>query len=220
MLSLKQLADNRRADSLAARLRRQRFSLFAELLATAPRPLTILDVGGTQEYWQQVGFADESIHITLLNLRAAPATLPGFDSVAGDACDLSRFGDRSFDIVFSNSVIEHLGTAERQAQMAAEVQRVGRRYVVQTPNRLFPLEPHFLFPFFQFLPLSLRVFLVTHRQMGWHRRYSDRAEALRVVSSIRLITEKEMRCLFPCAKLYKERLLGLVKSFVAYGGWE
>jgi 2-polyprenyl-3-methyl-5-hydroxy-6-metoxy-1,4-benzoquinol methylase len=59
---------------------------------------------------------------------------------------------RSFDIVFSNSVIEHVGDAESQQQFAHEIARVGRAYWVQTPNRRFPVEPHLLTPFLHFLP--------------------------------------------------------------------
>ncbi len=61
------------------------------------------------------------------------------------------FGDREFDIAFSNSVIEHV-PPELQAAFAAEVSRVADRYFVQTPNRYFPIEPHYQLPLFQFLP--------------------------------------------------------------------
>ena len=60
------------------------------------------------------------------------------------------FKDKSFDAVFSNSVIEHVGTFEDQKMMANEVIRVTNFYFIQTPNLYFPIEPHFLVPFFQF----------------------------------------------------------------------
>ena len=73
----------------------------------------------------------------------------------GDAVDMPGISDGAFDVVFSNSVIEHVETYENQRRMAAEIRRVGRRYFVQTPNRHFPLEPHFLVPGFQLLPYPL-----------------------------------------------------------------
>ncbi|MBC8844888.1 class I SAM-dependent methyltransferase, partial [Escherichia coli] len=73
------------------------------------------------------------------------------------ATDLSEIDDQQFDIVFSNSVIEHLYTWENQEKMAKEVLRVGKYHFIQTPNYWFPIEPHWVFPFFQFLPKSIRI---------------------------------------------------------------
>ena len=56
----------------------------------------------------------------------------GFHALVADGCCLP-FGDKSFDIVFSNAVIEHLA-AEDQKRMAKEISRVGRSWFVTTPN--------------------------------------------------------------------------------------
>ena len=186
------------------------------------RPVRILDVGGTEDFWMMMGvdtLADADI--TLLNLARQRATGHRFTSVAGDARDLSRYGDGSFDVVFSNSVIEHLGPGfAGQQQMANEIMRVGKRYFVQTPNRYFPLEPHFLTPGFQFLPVGLRVWLVSGFALGWYDRIPDKSEAKREVESVELLSETQVRHLFPGARIYKERIAGLTKAFVAYHGWE
>jgi ubiquinone/menaquinone biosynthesis C-methylase UbiE len=217
MRVLKRLADNRRTDSLADKLRHERFALFLSLIAPLPRPLSILDLGGTQAFWEQMGAGEmQDVHITLLNVAPATVTRPGFAAVVGDAADLSAFADGQFDVVFSNSVIEHLGTFNHQQRMAAEAQRVGRRYFVQTPNCFFPIEPHFLFPFFQFLPIGMRVFLVSHLALGWNARYAERRAAEHLVRSIRLLSEREMRALFPDARIHREKFAGLTKSFIAY----
>ncbi|NJK36721.1 MAG: class I SAM-dependent methyltransferase [Oscillatoriales cyanobacterium RM1_1_9] len=42
----------------------------------------------------------------------------------GDACEVLDFSDNSFDLVFSNSVIEHVGSLERQTVFAQNVQRL------------------------------------------------------------------------------------------------
>jgi hypothetical protein len=143
----------------------------------------------------------------------------GFTSVVGDATDLSLFADDAFDVVFSNSVIEHVGDLDMQRRMAQEVQRVGRRYFVQTPNYYFPIEPHYLFPGFQWMPLEWRAWLLHHFDMGWSKRKATREEARQSVGSVRLLRKGEFTSLFPEAHVYDEKVYGLTKSFVAYGGW-
>jgi hypothetical protein len=217
---LKTIADNRAPNSLATRLRKQRFALFLRLLDSVPRPIKLLDVGGTQLFWERMGFTEQSgVEIVLLNLSETAVAHAHFISVIGDATDLKPFADQEFDIVFSNSVIEHVGTFEDQRRMAQEVRRVGKRYFLQTPNRYFPIEPHFLVPLFQFLPLSMQVFLVRHFDLGWSKKIPDKQKAVEHVRSIRLLTKRELAALFPGAAIYSERFLGLTKSFVAYGGW-
>jgi len=213
-------ADNRYPDSLANRFRRRRFRLFRSLLRPLPDPVRILDVGGTEGFWEQMGAAeDPSLEIVLLNIAEEAPDAGNVEAIDGDARDLSRFDDDGFDVVFSNSVIEHLGTRADQERMAREVRRVGRRYFVQTPNRYFPVEPHFLFPGFQFLPVATRIALVRRFALGYHDALPDPEDARRAVEEIRLLGSRELRRLFPDAELYRERVLGLTKSLIAYGGW-
>jgi hypothetical protein len=103
--------------------------------------------------------------------------------------------------------------------MAQEVQRVGHRYVVQTPNYFFPMEPHFLFLGFHWLPLSTRTFLLTHFDLGWNPRVPDARDARTVVESVRLLGKQQFQALFPGETIYEEKLFGLTKSFMAYNGW-
>lgn len=207
-------------EALSLRLRRRRFSLFRSLLASLPRPIRVLDLGGTQRFWDRMGLSDDGVEVVILNVERDEGARPGFTSVAGDARDLRRFEDGQFDVVFSNSVIEHVGTYEDQRRMAAEVQRVGRRYFVQTPNRGFPIEPHFLFPGFQFMSTNAQVFLLRHFDLGWMKKCSSTEEALEVIRSVRLLTEEELRQLFPRAKMFRETFMGLTKSFTVYDGWD
>jgi SAM-dependent methyltransferase len=219
---LKVLGDNSAAGSLANDMRRRRFEFFLYLLETVPRPVRILDVGGEEQFWTMMGIERlAGISITLLNVRREATRHAEVDSVAGDARDLGRYDSSSFDIVFSNSVIEHLGPRfSDQRAMANEVRRVGKRYFVQTPNRYFPLEPHFLTPGFQFFPIKLRAWLVSRFSVGWYPRIPDLAEARREVESVSLLTKTQLRKLFPEARIYEERLFGLTKSFIAYHGWD
>jgi len=205
----------------AVRFRRKRFALFRTLVSALARPIRILDVGGEQQFWEKMGFAEEAnIEIVLLNVKYLPVDRPNFRFVLGDAANMAAFRDGEFDVVFSNSVIEHLGDYARQRRMAEEVRRVGQRYVLQTPNRHFPVEPHFLFPFFQFMPMRMRVLMLTRFGVGWHDREPVRSRAEETIRSIRLLTLRELRELFPNARIWRERFLGLTKSFVVFGGWE
>jgi len=216
----KRIADNRDQGSLAVEFRRKRFAFFLSLLSRLDRPIHILDVGGTESYWRTMGLdGGDQVFITLLNLTENDVTLPNLTSTSGDARKIDA-NDASFDVVFSNSVIEHVGDSEEQRQMAREVQRVGKRYFVQTPNKYFPLEPHFLFPFFQFLPLKIRVWLLQNFKLGWFEKTPDEVTAREIVESIRLLDKREFFSMFPTGAIYEEKILGITKSLVAYGGWD
>jgi hypothetical protein len=212
------LADNTNPGSIAYRLRRKRFQTLLTMVQSAAGVVSILDVGGRQAYWdlmlQGTEFARQ-IHVTLLNLEPITVTSPTFTAFRGDGRSMPQFSDRQFDIVFSNSTIEHLGRYDDQARMAQEIRRVGRHYYVQTPNRRFPIEPHFLFPYFQFLPVATRIWLVRHFALGWYARIPDHDAAAREVTTIRLLTRPELAALFPDATIHEERFAGLVKSLVA-----
>jgi Methyltransferase domain len=105
--------------------------------------LRIIDVGGTNEFWEQRGWAGrDDVQITLVNLKALDRRHPNIIPTAGNATDLSEHDDDSFDIAFSNSVIEHLFTFENQVRMATEFRRVASAgYWVQTPNFWFRSSP-------------------------------------------------------------------------------
>ncbi len=213
------VADHRRSTSLAARFRAHRLAFFRALLDRVPRPATILDVGGTADFWKRSGLADDSIKVILLNVQRDMIDDPRFESIVGDARDLSAFGNAEVDVAYSNSVIEHVGTFDDQRRMANEVRRVAKKYFVQTPNVWFPIEPHFLVPGFQFMPVEMRAFLLRQSRLGWVPRERDRFRAKEIVGSVRLVSAREIGALFPEAALYRERVFGLTKSIIAYHGW-
>jgi hypothetical protein len=221
MSLLQKLSDPRRPGSIARRLRERRFAFFSALLENVPRPIRLLDIGGTVDFWETMGFlGGGDTEITLCNVTSLPPPRnPGIRLVQADACDLGMFRDGEYDVVFSNSVIEHVGDMSRCRAMADEVQRVGRRYFVQTPNRHFPIDPHFPFPFFQFLPLAVRAFLLRKLPLAWVGRIRDPANAREIAQSVKLLTESELRGLFPGCEMYREKFLGMTKSFIAYSGW-
>jgi hypothetical protein len=128
--------------------------------------------------------------------------------VAGDGRALP-FEDGSFDICFCSSVVQYVPVEERAA-FAAEIRRVADRYFVQTPNRWFPIEPHYLVPFFQFLPRRVQRWVNAHVGLGWRGRGSW--------TETRMLTARELQRLFPDARIERERLYGLTKSLMAVRG--
>lgn len=220
---IEKIYNHQNSDSLASKLRQKRLTLFKSLINSVPSPIKLLDVGGEGSFWKNTGFLDEvdkDIEITIANIYPSDDLIsPNIKEVFGDARNMEQFQDKEFDVVFSNSVIEHVGNYEQQQQMASEVLRVGKKYFVQTPNFYFPIEPHFLFPFFQFLPVSLRVLLLKNFDLGWIKKIPDEQECQEMVTGIQLLDKKRFVSLFPNANIYEEKFLGLTKSFIAYEGW-
>jgi hypothetical protein len=195
---------------LQRRFRRQRMERFARTFKVSPET-TVLDVGGDLWNWQ---FIPVRPRLTVLNLLSPPKDLPpDVTWIVGDATALP-FGDESFDVVFSNSVVEHLGTAANQARFAQEIRRVGKAYYVQTPNRWFPIEPHLMAPLIHYIPRSWQrpLYPIT----PWALMEKATREMLdRQFSELRLLTAGELRVLFPSAEIVTERAAGLAKSFIA-----
>lgn len=220
MLNLHPLADVNSPISLSNRLRAKRFELFKKLTASLPRPLSIIDIGGTARFWELCGWAGrDDIHITLLNLTYSKCKHSNIESKIGDATNLADYSDQSFDIAFSNSVIEHLFTYQNQVSMAREVQRVGRAYWVQTPNYWFPIEPHFQIPGWQWLPMAVRVAIIRHHTCGLRGPYSDLEQARTSVREVRLMTRRELSRIFPNASIRAERFCSFAKSWIVYSGF-
>lgn len=205
--------------AISRRMRRQRFERFAALAEALPKPLTILDVGGRAAFWAAHGWAGRSdVRIITGNIEPQRRDYANIEPVTLDATDLSNYPDSGIDIVFSNSVIEHLSSWDNQVKMASEVRRVARAYWVQTPNYWFPMEPHFRVPGWQWLPAELRIALLRRRAFGLRGRCAAYGRAATIVREIRLLSARELRTLFPNAILIGERYLSLVKSWVVVGG--
>jgi hypothetical protein len=193
--------------------RRRRMRRFAREFRVSSR-LRVVDVGGSPFNWS---FAPEVPSLVLANLRAPgdASSLPdGVRYVIADGTRLA-FADDAFDVAFSNSVIEHLGTPDRQAAFASELRRVARGLWVQTPARSFPFEPHLLAAFVHWLPRRWQRRLL-RRFTLWgvlSRPSPERVE--RFLAETRLLGRREMGLLFPDCEIRRERFLGLTKSYVA-----
>lgn len=202
--------------------RMKRMRRFAAAFPLLPEYRRILDVGGTPEIWGLLAVREGPI-VTILNMPRADesreSAAAGLEYVHGDGCNLP-FAGQSFDIVFSNSVIEHVGGPEAQARFALEVRRVGRGFWVQTPNRWFPIETHLLTPFVHLLPRAWRAYIVRRFTVWqWIRRPAPEEKRYYIehfVSDIRLLSAGELRQLFPDAVILRERFLMFTKSLIAF----
>jgi SAM-dependent methyltransferase len=153
--------------------------------------------------------------IVLLNTSTQTAD-KNFRCILGDARDLSQFADHQFDIVFSNSVIGHVGGLEDQARMAREISRVGKHFFLQTPNHMFPVDWRTLVPFFHFLPNKAQAWCFLHLRVGVYRRARDPKEAEEWSTRVRNLRRHELHTLFPGAAVVEERILGFTKSFMVH----
>jgi hypothetical protein len=197
--------------------RKRRFQLFLRLMSPKPSDI-LLDVGGYPEFWtlhpQPVRRIDS---LNLHEVSWSPQQAPSHDirTLMGDGCSLAM-PDKSYDIGFSNSVIEHVGPWERQMQFASEIRRVAKALWVQTPAYECPIEPHYLTPFVHFLPRSWQKLILRWCTLwGWIER-PNTEEVNSMVETTRLLRKTEMRRLFPDCEIVTERLLLLIpKSYIA-----
>jgi hypothetical protein len=154
--------------------------------------------------WEILG---RSSGVTILNILPTKDT-GGFTHVQGSACDIP-FPDKSFDLAFSNSAIEHVGSEENQFKFASEMMRVGKRIYCQTPSRLFPIDPHLTALFLHWLPNSwltpriLRYFTLN----GWLLRKPYQYD-------VTWISKRKLKKMFPGCKITTERFLLMPKSFI------
>jgi hypothetical protein len=175
--------------------------------------MRVLDLGGGPPFWR--GFAVQPAHVTILNLLKLDAPEPWIETMVGDACaPPPAISDERYDLVVSNSVIEHVGGHVQRQRFADVVQSAAERYWVQTPYRYFPVEPHWLCPGMQFLPLRARAALTRHWPLS-PARANNMADAIENAASVELVSLTEMRFYFPSSQLWYERIGGLVKSVTA-----
>lgn len=217
LFDIRKYVDVRSEQSLSNKFREKRFGYFTSLIRNIPRPVKIVDIGGTVDYWRKRGWDSiEGIYVTVINLSIKEQEQGNISVEKGNALHLSRISDQFFDIAYSNSVIEHVYSYNNQKQMAAELQRVAKFHWIQTPNFWFPIEPHFHVPGWQWLPRPWRVVLLMNFRCGWRGPISDRETAQNLVDEVRLLTLNEMRAMFPDSVIWKEKFLGLTKSIVAH----
>lgn len=193
--------------------RPRRLRQFREMFPDIMTTINILDVGGTSYQWD---YLKSPASITILNSDARIAASSGaerYTYVVGDGRRLP-YNDSYFDLVFSNSVIEHVGSLDDQARFAVETRRVGKQIYCQTPNKWFFIEPHLVAPFIHWLPVGIQKRLVRWCSVwGWATK-PNQQRVVEFLSTTRLLTYRELTRLFPDCEILRERFLGMTKSFI------
>jgi hypothetical protein len=207
---------NRLFRTFSARSRAKKMAL---LDRTFPDRATfkVLDIGGQVDEATAQVIESHSGELWVINVDAAHLEKirerhPSVRVVVADARCLP-FPDASFDLVYSNAVIEHVGDFADQAAMAREVERVGLSWFVTTPNRWFPFEFHLRLPFVSWLPPAWM------RRVGRFYGYShvQHRYVRGVDRPIRLMTGREMRRVFPGSRVVGCRVTFMPETWIAIG---
>lgn len=200
--------------SLGEHSRRRRWNVLLERFPNLAE-MSVIDLGGTVEYWLRAPVQPRHVH--LINLEDAPADAPPA-WIRHDIGDATRIPDTmligEYDLVYSNSVIEHVGGHERRQAFAGNVLNLAPNHWIQTPYRYFPVEPHWVCPFMQYLPLAARTRLGMHWPLV-HTPHANLEVAVAAQLQVELLDITAMRHYFPDSTLVYDRFLGLVKSVVA-----
>lgn len=202
---------NRAFAFLHRRSRQKKYALFRELLQPGP-DTRILNVGASGS---RIGLADQfetfypyAERVTGGGLSVADVadyarSFPQVRAAVFDGCALP-FPDQSFDIVYSNAVLEHLPGWEAQRRFADEVRRVGRAWFVTTPNYWFPIEVHYRLPLVQFLPPRAQ-----QRLVRWLGKVP--------YPELNLLSVRDLRRLFPESHIARCRVTFYTETLVAVG---
>jgi SAM-dependent methyltransferase len=176
----------------------------------------VLDIGGGAFFWDLA--LSEGLplpQVTVLNIRPAGDDARSFLRwIVADA-RASQLPDNSFDLVFSNSLVEHLGDFKSQKLFADEVRRLAPRFFVQTPDRLCPVEPHFVTPFIHWLPRDVQRRLIRNFTVWGLGARPSQSCCDHLSEEIALLSKREMKQLFPDATVLSERFAGVPKSLIA-----
>jgi len=203
--------------------RKRKIELFNRIIMPTEN-IRILDVGAEVDLFgtgglQFIDFYPWKHRISAINLSSEHISsikqlYPEIDAITGDACKLP-WPDNYFDVVYSNAVIEHLGSLERQRKMAAEIMRVGKRWFITTPNRWYPFEFHMRLPFVTWLPGNAylwagRIVAYNHvrKKYSWGSKWDD----------LRLMSARELQSCFPDSKIIKHRVTFMAETLIAVGG--
>ena len=205
------IADPDERRSIGTSLRKKRWEIFQRRFPDVEK-MRILDLGGTVIHWETSSVRPKSV--VVVNLLPEVSNTDWITAAQGDACDPpAQVRAAEFDLVYSNSLIEHVGGHARRRDFASVVRALAPHHWVQTPYRYFPIEPHWLFPGLQFLPQSARAWSIQRWPLSPAKPNNE--QALEDVLEVELLSQTEMKYYFPRSELVKERVLGLTKSLIA-----
>jgi len=198
---------------MSRKSRTKKFELLSQVFRARPGD-RVLDVGASGEVFLQYSLEDVYPYPERIvaggyeprEIIAARKHYPKPQYALFDGCSLP-FPDQSFDLVFSNAVVEHILGPGRQEQFAKEIMRVGKSWFATTPNFWYPFEVHHHLPFFQFLPRPVQ--MQYNRLLGTHIPKGK-------VLELGLLSARQLRRLFPPARIAKMRITFWPETLVAY----
>jgi hypothetical protein len=205
---------------------RKRSTLFRRHIEALSRPLRIIDLGGSAQMWRRWGVTEaDGLHIVLANDHRHDTThrsepLPGhfIDAWSVDVLGLPPDTFARYDLVFSNSMLEHLPTPASQARLAAAIMASGKPYFIQVPNKHCIVDPHFPHPmaaWFALWPRPLQTWAHAHHALGSSGRAGSPEAARASIATYHPLARRELAALFPTARVVTEWNLGLPMSLVA-----
>jgi hypothetical protein len=146
------------ARKISAVARRRLYQLFIDTMRPSASD-RILDIGATDDRGiesnmleQLYPHREQLTCVSLTDGESILAAYPGVRHIQTQAGQPLPLAANSFDIVYCNAVLEHVGSHERQKEFIAEICRVAPRRFVAVPNRAFPVEHHTGLPLVHYLP--------------------------------------------------------------------
>ena len=202
--------------------RRRKWEIFLREFPPDPEH-RVLDIGfSDREYSATDNFIEKHYpyrsRITALGVEAPaefPERYPDVKVVQYDGREFP-FEDKTFDIAWSNAVIEHVGRhegrREAQALFLREIARVSKSAFVTTPNKRFPIEVHTRTPLLHWLPKPWFDRYLKLRGIDW--AMGDYMDLLSMGELRRLLREAGITKY----RIVQNRLLGLTLDFVVIIG--
>ena len=191
--------------------RRQVHDLFMQKMQPQ-HPDRILDIGTSDDTGIEANML-EQLYPCRENLTCASLTdgklilaaYPGVHHVRIVAGEPLPFDDNAFDIVYSNAVLEHVGSRTQQGKFIAEMCRVAPRRFLAVPNRGFPIESHTCLPLVHYLPKQL------FRRLLRHTRYDFWSHE----ENLNYISVSDLRAMWPADCQPK-----IIYTGIGLGSWK
>ncbi len=121
--------------------------------------MTILDIGfNATEYSDTDNYLEKHYpypkQITALGIDDPTVFQKKYPDVQAIQYDgkVFPFKDGTFDIAWSNAVLEHVGSFDDQVAFLKEIARTSTHGFITTPNKRFPIEVHTRVPLLHWLP--------------------------------------------------------------------
>lgn len=146
------------AHKISAYNRSKKWGLFLKEIAPT-QAMRVLDVGfSEEEYSSNDNFIEKHYPhpemLTALGIDIPVKFKKRYPKITAVHYDGSAFPfeDKTFDVLWSNAVIEHVGDRNKQLFFLKEIRRVSKKAFITTPNRFFPIEVHTRTPLLHYLP--------------------------------------------------------------------